>query len=865
MTSLIGQTVSHYKILERLGGGGMGVVYKAEDTKLKRTVALKFLPPSLTTDPDAKERFTHEAQAASALDNPNICTVYEINEIDDGQMFMAMACYDGETLKTRIRRGPLAVEEAVGIATQLAQGLAKAHESGIIHRDIKPANIIITKDGIAKILDFGLAKLSGRTLLTKTGTTLGTAAYMSPEQARSESVDQRSDIWSLGVVCYEMLTGRKPFESDYEQALVYSILNEEPQPIRELRPDAPEALEKIIRRTMAKVPGDRYQSSGDLIADLELYESGSRLSKGTRRLKKRKHKVLILVSVAVATVCAVVALFFLRHAGLKLNPHSTTRTLQTYSLLTDAVWGFDPPSSSAGISWDGNWISYSVPDDSGRWSLYFANVSWDEPRKIPVSVPLNYGSVKVSPAGDLIALDWATPFGSSLGVVSTSGGDVRVLADSIGSFSGWTPDGQRFGYRRSPGRFQEFWSASKNGSDKRLEFVDSLGSPWGLGAACWSPDGESVAWIREFPGLYTELITRELHTGKERQLTFDKKLADDPCWLSNGTILFRSTRSGEWSLWAIDEEGGEPVQISIGGGNYLNISGSGDGRRLLVYETEALTDIWVSDFSGRPPRKVKLDHFVSGSGFAMAPDFSQVAFVEAHPQNECPLYVTDGTHRRRIASSYWFLLTGVRAWSPDGSWIAYQGYYPASTAANLEGDIRIVEVAKPETPKKVRDHLFPSSLNWIDNENLAVLSTEYKTFRHSTRSGIQEQIFEDSTFAVPILAGRYLVYRDFRRGQRGRYLTQLDSEGRALGTRKRFLPSTPVVSYSANCRVWLFEKNPGELWKLTLPECREQYLGPSGELGPLQLVQVSVDGKQIAYLKNNTTLKLTLIENLVEQ
>jgi serine/threonine protein kinase len=167
----------------------MGVVYKAEDTKLRRTVALKFLPPSFTTDPDAKERFIHEAQAASALDDPNICNIHEIGETDDGQLFIAMAWYDGETLKKKIERGPLPIDETVGIVTQVAQGLAKAHEAGIVHRDIKPANIIITSEGVAKIVDFGLAKLSGRTMLTKTGSTLGTVACMSPEQSRVETVD----------------------------------------------------------------------------------------------------------------------------------------------------------------------------------------------------------------------------------------------------------------------------------------------------------------------------------------------------------------------------------------------------------------------------------------------------------------------------------------------------------------------------------------------------------------------------------------------------------------------------------------------------------------------------------------------------
>jgi serine/threonine protein kinase len=271
---MIGKTFSHYKILEKLGEGGMGVVYKAEDTKLKRTVALKFLPPALTGDLEAKERFTHEAQAASALDHPNVSTVFEINETDDGQMFMAMACYDGETLKTRIGRGPLPVDEAVGIATQVAQGLAKAHESGIVHRDIKPANILITTDGVAKIVDFGLAKLSGRTMLTKTGSTLGTAAYMSPEQARGESVDHRTDIWSLGVVLYEVIAGRRPFASEYEQALVYQILNTEPESLTRVRPETLPGLAQIVGHALAKQPAERYQTMEEFRDDLAAVAEG---------------------------------------------------------------------------------------------------------------------------------------------------------------------------------------------------------------------------------------------------------------------------------------------------------------------------------------------------------------------------------------------------------------------------------------------------------------------------------------------------------------------------------------------------------------------------------------------------------------
>jgi non-specific serine/threonine protein kinase len=266
---MIGKTISHYRILEKLGEGGMGVVYRAEDTKLKRTVALKFLPTELTRDHEAKERFMQEAQAASALDHPNICTIHEIEETEDGQLFIAMAFYEGETLKERIERGLIKTEEAIEIAIQAAQGLGRAHEAGIVHRDIKPANIMVTNRGEAKIVDFGVAKLAGQAKLTKTGSTPGTAAYMSPEQARGEEVDQRTDVWSLGVVLYEMLTRRLPFKGEHEAALLYSIVHENPQALSALRPETPAMVSSVISKALQKDRMMRYQTTGELVNDLK--------------------------------------------------------------------------------------------------------------------------------------------------------------------------------------------------------------------------------------------------------------------------------------------------------------------------------------------------------------------------------------------------------------------------------------------------------------------------------------------------------------------------------------------------------------------------------------------------------------------
>jgi non-specific serine/threonine protein kinase len=264
---MIGQTISHYKILEKLGEGGMGVVYKAEDTKLKRAVALKFLPPGLTRDPEAKERFLHEAQAAAALEHQHICNIYEIDESED-QIFIVMSCFEGQTIKEKIDSGPLKIDEALKIAIQAAEGLQAAHEKEIVHRDIKSANIMVTGKGQTKIMDFGLAKLKGQTKITKEGTTLGTASYMSPEQAQGADVDHRTDIWSLGVVLYEMITGQLPFRGEYEQALVYSIMNEQPEPLTALRTGVPMELERIVNKTLAKDPSERYQHADDLMVDL---------------------------------------------------------------------------------------------------------------------------------------------------------------------------------------------------------------------------------------------------------------------------------------------------------------------------------------------------------------------------------------------------------------------------------------------------------------------------------------------------------------------------------------------------------------------------------------------------------------------
>src|SRR6266545_1548916 len=265
---LSGRTVSHFRIGEPLGSGGMGVVYQAEDTRLGRPVALKFLAPERVRDPAAKVRFFTEARAASALDHSNLCTILEVGESEDGLLFLAMPRYDGESLERRIARGPMPVEQALDLAVQAASGLAKAHQHGIIHRDVKPDNLFVTRDGVVKILDFGIAKLAGEVGPTRAGTALGTPSYMAPEQMRGEPVDARADVWSLGVVLYEMLAGRRPFVGGTGAAVVHSVLHDAPEPLTHLRPELPAELHRVLSRMLAKDPEQRYANAAEALAGL---------------------------------------------------------------------------------------------------------------------------------------------------------------------------------------------------------------------------------------------------------------------------------------------------------------------------------------------------------------------------------------------------------------------------------------------------------------------------------------------------------------------------------------------------------------------------------------------------------------------
>lgn len=339
-----GHTVGHYRIVERIGAGGMGTVYRARDTRLDREVALKFLPAHVSAGDDAEKRLLLEAKTAASLDHPNVCTVHEIGETDDGRLFIAMALYEGETLKDHLQRGPLSVKETIEIAVQIARGLAAAHARGIVHRDVKPGNVILTTGGTVKLLDFGLAKLADSTL-TRPGATPGTVVYMSPEQARGDPLNRRTDLWSLGIVLYEMLTGVRPFRGGNDHALLQAILHEDPEPVTTRRPEVPVFLERIVERLLQKDPEARYGGARELLADLERGVASAGWPPRLALVAKRRPVLLAGTTAALLSMAGIAA--WLAGRGEESAPAATVQGAEKPSIAVLPLANLSPDPGDA--------------------------------------------------------------------------------------------------------------------------------------------------------------------------------------------------------------------------------------------------------------------------------------------------------------------------------------------------------------------------------------------------------------------------------------------------------------------------------------------------------------------------------------
>ena len=673
---LIGRIVDHYEIREPLGGGGMGVVYKAEDTKLQRTVALKFLPPELTRDPVAKARFLQEARAASALDHPNICTIHEVGETDDGQLFLAMTCYDGETLKKKIERGPLPIDEAVDVARQIAAGLAKAHRLGIVHRDVKPANIMITDDGIVKILDFGLAKLAGAAGLTRAGFCLGTPAYMSPEQARGE-VDHRTDLWSLGVVLYEMVGGTAPFTGDSDQAIIYALLTEEPKPLHALRHDVPVELERILGGMLAKDPGDRYPTVDAALADLKAL-AGSTAGASIQSLalaRRPRFPLWMRIAAGAAAAAAllgvlVAALYFLLRPPQPLRPR--------YASLTYLEGRETFPS----LSPEGAYFVYVKMTSTHGFDVFLQRVGGSNAQNLTSDSPEDDTQPAYSPDGKQIAFRSERDGGGLFIMGGTGESAVRLTA--AGYNPAWSPDGREIVYategvtdptRRSSR--SELWRVGVASRQARRIFEGDAVQP------SWSPNGRRIAyWGLPAGSARRAIWTIPAEGGRPVRVSPDDDFYYwNPVWAPDGEHLyFISNRSGSMNLWRVPISEGsgkvrwEPEALTAPAPSSGFLSISADGLRIAYATDMSWSNLERMDFdpvtgevSGDPVQVTQGSRAV-GDG-DVSPDGSWVAYDVSGQQEDLfvvgaggdsPRQLTDDPHKDRSPR-----------WSPDGSRILF--------------------------------------------------------------------------------------------------------------------------------------------------------------------------------------------------
>jgi eukaryotic-like serine/threonine-protein kinase len=683
---MTGKYISHYRVIEKLAEGGMGVVYKAEDTRLQRTVALKFLPlRSLSSEQD-RARFLLEARAAAQLDHPNIATVHEVDEVE-GQTFIAMAFVDGPTIAEKLRQGPFALPEAVDIALQTARALREAHEKGVIHRDVKSANVMLTRRGQVKLTDFGLARLASQEI-TVQRRLQGTPAYMSPEQIQGETVDHRTDIWSLGVMMYEMVTGRLPFRGDYRQALVYAISNEDPEPVASLRPETPAELAEIIEKALAKDPARRYQQIGELMGGLKALQArlgplSSSAVVTPLQASPPKSKSLVLPAVGGAAVVLVLGLAWFLGSRSEAPPQPPQVTPLTSYPGREEFPSFSPDGNQVAFSWNG--------ERQDNFDIYVKLLDSATALRL-TNDPAPDLSPAWAPDGRQIAFLREDPDGSSdVYVVPPLGGAQRKLA-RVAAAAGWgltwsrdsrflaVPDRQS-----SDGHPGITWIDAQSGEKKWL-----VAAPAGAHRVLFpsvSPDGTTLAFDVEMGAWLGDTYLVGTQGGGLRRLTFDGGQSEGLAWDTDGShVRFaRTSRLGRRAFWSVPVSGGAPQLVNVGDNPTQPAFSQQPGRwafskRISRYDIRLID---TSDPQAEPSLFVSSTQLDANPQFS--PDGKRVTFSSSRSGGiEIWISNADGSGPLQLTA---LEITGSPRWSPDGSRIAFD----AISEGNA--DVYVVEVA----------------------------------------------------------------------------------------------------------------------------------------------------------------------------